>query len=93
MVVSSKKTLLRKPLIKTIYKYILVTISIINVTRTLKSTNKLYSKTVLITVITPAEKGKAQINSNIHPVILQNKYASILNFFKSCHPSSPAEIV
>ena len=46
----------------------------------------------LIIVITPAEKTKAQIDPNIHAVILQHRDALTLILLNSCRPSSPAEI-
>ena len=45
---------------------------------------------VLIILITPTEKRKAQIDPNIHAVILQHSDASTLKFLNLCRPSSPA---
>ena len=47
---------------------------------------------MLIIPITPTEKRNAQIDPNIHAVILQHSDASTLNLLNSCRPSSPAEI-
>ena len=49
-------------------------------------------KVILITIKTPTEKRMAQIDPNIHALILQRRDFSTLDFFNSCCPFSPAEI-